>query len=144
VGSVSINCHEPEEEQEGSVNLGDLGRQYGDGEVIIREGDVGECMYVVQEGEVEVYVERDGEDVRLVARGKGSMIGEMAVFEREVRSASVRARGRARLLTIDKKNFMKRINEDPTLAFRIVEAMSGRIRELSAEVVRLRSDARTE
>jgi CRP-like cAMP-binding protein len=126
------------------VSSGDLGRQYEDGEVIIREGDVGECMYVVQEGEVEVYVERGGNDVRLAVWGKGSMLGEMAVFEREVRSASVRALGRARLLTLDKKNFMKRINEDPTLVFRIVEMMSRRIRELSGEVARLKSDARTE
>ncbi|MCK5407408.1 MAG: cyclic nucleotide-binding domain-containing protein, partial [Candidatus Krumholzibacteria bacterium] len=65
--------------------------------------------------------------------------GEMAIFEREVRSASVRARGEARVLTLDKKNFLRRINEDPSLAFRIVQAMSGRIRELSKEVARLRT-----
>ena len=121
------------------MRSGALGKVYEDGEVIIRHGDVGDCMYVVQEGQVEVFVERDGSVVRLAVRGEGEMIGEMAVFEHEVRSASVRALGRARLLTIDKKNFMKRINEDPTLAFRIVETMSRRIRELSDEVAALKS-----
>lgn len=120
------------------MSSGALGKEYEDGEVIMRKGDVGECMYVVQKGEVEVFVERDGRDVRLAVRGEGEMIGEMAVFEREVRSASVRALGRARLLTLDKKNFMKRINEDPTLAFRLVETMSRRIRELSDEVAGLK------
>jgi len=96
-------------------------------------------MYVVQEGEVEVYTERDGEEVSLAIRKAGELIGEMAIFEREVRSASVRARGEARVLTLDKKNFLRRINEDPSLAFRIVQAMSGRIRELSEEVARLRT-----
>lgn len=117
---------------------GALGKVYEDGDVIIRQGDVGECMFVVQEGEVEVYVDRDGREVPLAVRGPGEMIGEMAVFEREVRSASVRARGRARLLTVDKKNFMKRISEDPALAFRILETLSRRLRELGAELARLR------
>ncbi len=116
-----------------------LGRVYNDGEVIIRQGEAGECMYVVQEGEVEVYTEMDGEEVSLAIRKAGELIGEMAIFEREVRSASVRARGEARVLTLDKNNFLRRINEDPSLAFRIVQAMSGRVRELSEEVARLRT-----
>ncbi|MCK4776314.1 MAG: cyclic nucleotide-binding domain-containing protein [Candidatus Krumholzibacteria bacterium] len=121
------------------TDSGALGRVYNDGEVIIRQGEAGECMYVVQEGEVEVYTEQDGEEVSLAIRKAGELIGEMAIFEREVRSASVRARGEARVLTLDKKNFLRRINEDPSLAFRIVQAMSGRIRELSKEVARLRT-----
>jgi len=123
------------------MSSGELGRQYQDGEVIIRQGETGDCMFVIQEGEVEVYVERDGQEVRLATRGRGDMIGEMAVFEREVRSASVRALGPARLLTLDRKNFMKRINEDPTLAFRLVETLSHRVRQLSDEVARLKSAA---
>jgi CRP-like cAMP-binding protein len=62
----------------------------------------------------------------------------MAIFERVVRSATVRARGRARVLTLDKRNFLRRIDEDPSLAFRIVETMSRRVRELSRQVAELR------
>ena len=117
---------------------GALGKTYEDGEVIIREGETGDCLYVVQEGEVEVYTERDGAAVTLAVRAEGDLLGEMSIFERQVRSASVRARGRARVLTLDKNNFLRRINEDPSLAFRIVQTMSRRIRELSAEVARLK------
>ncbi len=117
---------------------GSLGKAFSDGEVIITEGDVGDCMYVVQEGQVEVFTVRGGKEVRLAVRGAGEFIGEMAIFEREVRSANVRALGSARLLTIDKKNFLKRIHEDPSLAFRVVETMSRRIRELSEEVARMK------
>ncbi|UCD20107.1 MAG: cyclic nucleotide-binding domain-containing protein [candidate division WOR-3 bacterium] len=115
-----------------------LGKVYRDGEKIIAQGEQGDCMYVVQEGEVEVYVEKGGSEVRLAVRREGDFIGEMAIFEREVRSASVRALGSARILTIDKRNFLRRIQEDPSLAFRIVQTMSGRIRELSEEVTRLK------
>jgi CRP-like cAMP-binding protein len=117
---------------------GELGRTYGDGEVVFRQGEVGECLYVVQDGSVEIVDERGGGETVLRVAGPGELIGEMAIFEREVRSATVRARGPVRILTVDKRNFLKRINEDPTLAFRIVETMSRRVRELSEKVVDLK------
>ncbi|MEJ2721630.1 MAG: cyclic nucleotide-binding domain-containing protein [bacterium] len=118
---------------------GELGKVYRDGEVIVRQGDLGDCMYVIQEGRVEILVEKEGAEVQLRVAERGEIIGEMAVFERQPRSATVRALGQARLLTVDKKNFLRRIQEDPTVAFRIVEIMSRRIRELSDEVARLKS-----
>jgi CRP/FNR family transcriptional regulator len=118
---------------------GALGKVYESGEVIVRQGDVGDCMYVIQAGEVEVLSETDGGDVRLAVLGAGDLFGEMAIFDREVRSATVRALGEARLLTVDGKTFMRRIAEDPSLAFRVVQKMSRRIRELNTEVARARS-----
>jgi CRP/FNR family transcriptional regulator len=119
------------------VNTGDLGKVYEDGEVIIQQGEVGDCMYVIQEGEVEIYLE-DGESViPLVKRKEGEFFGEMALFDRDVRSATVRALGQARILTVDKKNLLSRISKDPSMAFRLLETMSNRIRELLVEVNRL-------
>jgi CRP-like cAMP-binding protein len=120
------------------MTAGELGKVYENGEVIICQGDMGDCMYVIQEGEVEVVMDEGGREVQLAIRYAGDFIGEMAIFEREERMATVRALGRARVLTVDKKNFMRRIHEDPTLAFRLVETMSSRIRELSNEVVKLK------
>jgi CRP-like cAMP-binding protein len=116
---------------------GALGRRYEDGEIIVRQGDVGDCLYVVQDGQVDIVAEREGRDTVLRTLEAGELLGEMAIFDHEVRSATARARGPARLLTVDKKNFMRRINEDPSIAFRVIETMSRRIRELSAEVVDL-------
>jgi CRP-like cAMP-binding protein len=117
---------------------GALGRVYQDGEVIISQGEVGNCMYIVQEGQVEVFVEKEGQEIRLELLGEGEIIGEMAIFENEDRSATVRATGQARLLTVDKKNFLRRVHEDPSLAYRIVQSMSHRIREMNQEVARLK------
>ena len=119
------------------MSTGELGKVYEDGEVIICQGEVGTCMYVIQEGQVEVVLEGDNKEVQLGVRGEGEFLGEMAIFDRDVRSATVRALGRARVLTVDKKNFMRRVHEDPSLAFRLVETMSRRIRELNTEVARL-------
>ncbi len=118
---------------------GELGKTYEDGEIVIRQGDVGDCLFVVQDGQVEFLDERDGALARLRVAGKGEMFGEMAIFQKEARSATVRAIGKARVLTLDKRNFLRRINEDPSLAFRIVETMSRRVRELSDEVARLKA-----
>ncbi len=114
-----------------------LGRVYHDGEIVVRQGDVGDCMFVVQEGTVEVVLNRDGSEVFLRTLGKGEFIGEMGLFDRVPRSATVRAKGEARLLSVDRKTFLRRIHEDPSLAFRVVEIMTRRIRELSDEVARL-------
>ncbi len=121
------------------MDTGALGREYHDGEVIIQQGEIGECMFVILEGEVEVILEKDGQEIRLAVRREGEFFGEMAIFEREVRMATVRAlgKGRTRILSVDKKNFLRRIHEDPSLAYRIVETMSNRLRELSKEVGRL-------
>lgn len=123
------------------MSEGALGKMYQDGEVIIHQGDVGECMFVIQEGQVEVLSEVDGRELRLAVRKEGDFFGEMSIFERETRSATVRALGPARVLTVDKKNFLRRIAADPSLAFRIVQTMSSRIRELSADVARLKGQA---
>jgi CRP-like cAMP-binding protein len=118
---------------------GALGKLYEDGDVIVRQGDEGDCMFVIQAGEVEILQEGESGEVRLAVLEAGDFFGEMAIFDRVVRSATVRALGEARLLTIDKKTFLRRIAEDASLAFRIVQKLSGRIRELNAEVTRLKT-----
>ena len=108
-----------------------LGKIYGDGEIIVRQGEPGNCMYVVQHGEVEAVAESEGRRLRLRTMGPNEFFGEMALFEEETRSATVRALGEARVLTIDRKNFLGGIHEDPSLALRIVRTMSHRIRDLT-------------
>ena len=120
------------------MGKGDLGRRYGDGEVITRQGDVGDCMFVIQQGRVQVLIERDGIETSLRVANEGEFLGEMAIFDHEERSATLRALGEARLLTIDRKNFLKRIHKDPSLAFRLVQTMSKRVRDLSDQIACLK------
>jgi CRP-like cAMP-binding protein len=118
---------------------GSLGKIYGDGEEIIHQGNVGDSMYVVQSGRVEVVqLSESGEVQHLAFLESGDFFGEMAVFEKERRSATVRAAGEARVLKIDKKTLLRRIREDPLLAVNLLKTMSHRIRELDAEVSRHR------
>lgn len=114
-----------------------LGRFYEPGEIVVRQGDAGDCMFVIQDGEVEIVREEAGRETVLRTAGRNEILGEMAIFDHQPRSATIRAKGKARILTLDKRNFLRRINEDPSLAFTLVEQMSKRVRQLSHDVAEL-------
>lgn len=123
------------------TSTGSLGKEYQGGETVIRQGEMGDCMFVIQSGKVEIVAHSGDKEIRLAVRGEGEFIGEMGLFEREVRSADVRALGPARILKIDKRNLMARIHEDPSLAFRLIQVLCHRVRELSDQVTLLKSEA---
>lgn len=123
----------------GGTESGGLGRTYRDGEVIVRQGEPGDCMFVIQHGTVEVVREAGAGAVRLGVLHEGDVFGEMALFEREPRCATVRALGQTRVLTVDRKGFLRRVHEDPSLAFRLLRTMSHRIRELDDELARIKT-----
>ncbi len=122
------------------MNSGVLGKEYNGGDIIVNQGEVGDCMFVIQEGEVEVVRVENGNIIRLAVLGRGDFFGEMSVFEKETRSATVRAMGKVRVITVDQKTFMRRIHEDPSLAFRIFQTMAARIKGLNEELVYLKGN----
>jgi CRP-like cAMP-binding protein len=122
------------------MTTGELGKVYKDGETIIKQGEKGNCMYVILEGKVEIIREKDAKEMRLAVAGEGDFIGEMAIFESEVRSATVRAVGDVRAITVDKENFIRRVNQDPSIAFRLVKILVQRIREMNKEMDKFIAD----
>ena len=115
-----------------------LGKPFEQGQMIVKQATPGDCMYVIQAGRVEVFREEDEGEVRLAVLEEGDFFGEVPLFERRERSASVRALTQARLLTVDRRTLLSRLAEDPSLAFRILETLSRRVREMDAEVARLK------
>jgi len=118
------------------MDRGVLGREYLHGDVICRQGEPGDRMYVVQVGHVEVLREEGATEVVVGHLAAGDVFGEMAIVEQKPRSATVRAKGTARVLTLDKRAFLTRVHEDPSLAFRILEKMCARVRRLDEELAR--------
>jgi len=121
------------------METGGVGKVYQDGEVIVRQGEVGNCMYVIQSGKAEVVEETNGQTVLLAVLSENDFFGEMALFEDQARSATVCARGAVRVLTVDKKTLLHRIQQDPTLAFRILEHICNRLRKLDCELARVKT-----
>jgi CRP-like cAMP-binding protein len=116
-----------------------FGRFYEDGELIARQGEAADVLYVVQDGTVEIVAEDGATEVVLWFAGRHEILGETAISRGGVRSVTMRSKGRSRVLTLDKRNFMRRMTEDPSLAFSMIEIMGHRVRALSREVVRLQS-----
>jgi len=117
---------------------GELGKPYGEGEIIFKEGDKGETMYVIQSGKVTIYKSTPAGDVHISELGGGEIFGEMALFDRLPRSASAKTHNEARILSIDKKKLFSTISKDPTLVFKILESMSSRIRRVNDELMKLK------
>jgi CRP-like cAMP-binding protein len=116
------------------MDEGVLGRDYSDGDVICRQGEPGDCMFIVQAGRLVVVREEPEAQVVLRELGPGDIFGEMAIFERQARSATVRACGSARVLTLDRRAFLRGVHSDPSLAYRLLQTMSRRVRRLTEEL----------
>ena len=114
-----------------------LGLLYKDGDIIIKQGSIGKCLYVIQEGKVEIIKENDGEDLKIAELGETDFFGEMGLFEKDVRSCTVKAIGDTKILTVDKRNFYKSIQQDSSLAYRLLEKMSNRLRETTEKIKKL-------
>ena len=77
------------------------------GQLLFAEGDAGDRAYVTVEGEIEIVKASGDREVLLAVRGPGEVIGEMALLEETPRMASVRARGPATLMSIQKQNLQQ-------------------------------------
>jgi EAL domain-containing protein (putative c-di-GMP-specific phosphodiesterase class I)/CRP-like cAMP-binding protein len=87
------------------------------GEVIMRQGEKGESAYIIEAGRVEIVIERPGgKQQSMGTRGKGSMIGEMAIIDNAPRTATVKAVEDCTLLEITREDLSRRLKDaDPVL-----------------------------
>ncbi|MCP4683678.1 MAG: cyclic nucleotide-binding domain-containing protein [Desulfobacterales bacterium] len=110
-------------------------RVFPPAQLVIREGEPGETMYLIIEGEVSVIKGHGGgNEVELDRTGAGDYFGEMALFEDVVRSATIRTEQETRLLVLHKQEFTEIVREYPGIALQICKALSQRIRKLHDKV----------
>lgn len=100
-------------------------QDFKNGEVIFREGELGEVMYVVLEGQVELKLE--GVTVNQV--GAGEIFGEMALVDDSNRSATAHAATNCTLAIIDKARFETYVREKPDFATHVMAVMAERLRK---------------
>ncbi len=108
------------------------------GDVIIREGDTGDELFILVEGQVDV----SQGTVHLTTIEPGSHFGELGLIGDGIRSATVTARGECVLLGIRRKDFFDLVNGDHNLAVRLMwgflRNLGGRMKSLSADVTRMK------
>ena len=95
------------------------------GEVIFREGDRGDYVCFVAEGTVDVLkTSEGGQHVVISTLPKGRSIGEMSILDNFPRSASVRARTQATLVTLSRESFEHIVDEYPKIGVKIVRGVA--------------------
>jgi CRP/FNR family cyclic AMP-dependent transcriptional regulator len=98
-----------------------------EGEFVFREGDEGECVYFVIDGELEVIKEsavEGREGIVISTLSKGRSIGEMSVIEKTPRSATVRARSATTVLTLSADGFDIILEKYPKIGIKILKGIS--------------------
>lgn len=101
---------------------------YLKGEVICREGDPGNAMYIIWSGWVAVFRGDLYSPIILGYRGPGEIIGEMSLIEDEPRMASLIAVQELRLLKITRRNFQQLLNINPSVGLGLLRIISSRLR----------------
>jgi CRP-like cAMP-binding protein len=102
--------------------------------IICREGDPGSTLFIIVRGEVDVIKLLGKKQSILATRRDGEFVGEMAILESAPRSASLKARGDVRVLTIEGDAFKTILLDRSEVAVSVLKHMSSRVRELNDKV----------
>ncbi len=101
--------------------------RFEQGELLIRQGDKGDSLLVVAEGEIEVSIVQDGKTHRLKHAGPGEVVGEMALLTDEPRSASVSACTPVRAYVISAESFHELATRLPKISALLTLLLASRL-----------------
>jgi CRP/FNR family transcriptional regulator len=112
-------------------------RSYAAGSVILREGDPGDTCYILRSGTARVVRQHaDGRAITLTNLGPGEIFGELAMFDGEVRSATVEAVDDVRAIAILAGDLKQLLGAHPEIAVKLLGALAERLRETNARISR--------
>lgn len=110
---------------------------YPAGDLIFTQGDLGTDMYIIQEGEVDIIKNINGESHLLSHLERGDFFGEMALLESVPRTADALAKTDVKVLVINGSRFDEMLKKNPEIAVRIIRKYSKRLREANTLLERL-------
>lgn len=106
-------------------------------QVLFLKGDDSNGMFILRKGELLVYLEKEGEEIELARITPGGMIGEMALFDKQARSASVKASEPSEVTHITNADFHKLIKQIPKWFTSLMITLSTRLRTTNEKVQEL-------
>ncbi|MCB9988603.1 MAG: EAL domain-containing protein [Rhodospirillales bacterium] len=103
------------------------------GETIMTQGEEGSSAYIIEDGQVEISIERpDGTIQTVGTRGEGTIIGEMAIVDAAPRTATVKATKDCKLLEISRDDFSLRLKTSDPVIQMITQVILTRYRDTLA------------
>jgi CRP-like cAMP-binding protein len=100
------------------------------GQIVFREGEPGEVMYIVQQGEVDILLR----DHLLETVGPGGILGEMALIDTTSRSATAIAKTDCKLVPINQARFKVHVHHTPYFALQVMQVMADRLRRMNVQL----------
>ena len=107
------------------------------GRILFSENDLGNCLYIIVDGNLEIIKAYGTAEERLLQDwGPGNYLGEMSMFDIEKRrSATVRAKSRTSLLKMSHAAFRTLLHRQPDLAFEVTRQFSLRLRDTDNAII---------
>ena len=97
--------------------------------VLFRAGDAGDAMYIIERGKVRISVEAtDGRELTLTELGQGDFFGELALLDRQPRSANATVSEESRLAVLSREHFLSFMRSKPNVALEMLTALAHRLR----------------
>jgi CRP-like cAMP-binding protein len=112
-------------------------REFESGEVVFREGDASDTCYIVHTGKARaIRTHGDGRTLTLATFGPGDIFGELALFEDELRSATVEAVEQTTVVAVLGPDMRRLMSEHAEISARLVVALGRRLRETNERLQR--------
>lgn len=113
--------------------------QFAPGEAILKEGDHGECAYVIERGRVEIRKSQDGKATHIAFLGQGATFGEMSLVDDQPRSASVLAVEETLVREIHRDDLLAAMKSNPDSVIHLLKNLFERLREANVQIARQES-----
>jgi CRP-like cAMP-binding protein len=106
--------------------------QFEDGEVIFEEDSIGNEMYIIESGKVEISQRIGGRRTTIAVLGRGDFFGEMAMFTGAPRSATASAVGRTTLMSFSMEEMLQRMQTNAQFAVTVLQILINRLRSTTS------------
>jgi len=123
----TLTLDELEKAREHSVDVKFLNKKFRKGQLILREGETGQCGFIVKKGKLEVSRRVEGQKVVLNTLEENDILGESAMFDNTTRLATVTALTDGELMVFGKRDMLSMARQSPLELFMIMDAMTGKL-----------------
>lgn len=123
----TMTLDELEKAREHSVDVNFINKKFRKGQVILREGETGQCGFIVKKGSLEVSRKTEHGKVVLSILNEHDILGENALFDNVTRSATVTALADGELMVFGKRDMLSMARQSPVELFMIMDSMSSKL-----------------